>query len=133
MPRRCIWATIPRHCSRTADVVLVLDTLVPWLPKRHVLSDQVKVIQTGPDPISHANSGPQLPERHFARGRFSHSLAALEAAMAPTTPAVRERFVRLSETSSRRREEALARAATGAVSPMRSDWVSLCLSEGAGA
>ena len=34
-----------------ADVVLVLDSMVPWLPERMPVRDDVRIVQVGPDPL----------------------------------------------------------------------------------
>jgi acetolactate synthase-1/2/3 large subunit len=41
----------PAKLLAKADVVLVIDTAVPWLPAEHELRDDVKVIQMAPDPL----------------------------------------------------------------------------------
>jgi acetolactate synthase-1/2/3 large subunit len=41
----------PARLLAQADVVLVIDTAVPWLPAEHKLRDGVKVIQMAPDPL----------------------------------------------------------------------------------
>ena len=43
-----------------ADAVLVLDSLVPWIPSRHALPPECPVIQIGPDPTF-----TRLPMRGF--------------------------------------------------------------------
>jgi acetolactate synthase I/II/III large subunit len=43
-----------------ADVVLVIDSLAPWAPDSHRLSDECQVIQLGPDPL-HS----RVPVRNF--------------------------------------------------------------------
>ncbi len=44
-----------------ADAVVVLDAIVPWIPKQHALPDGCRVIQIGPDPLF-----ADLPMRSFA-------------------------------------------------------------------
>jgi len=87
-----------------ADVVLVLDTTVPWLPHRHVLAAGAKVIQAGPDP-HHLRT----PIRGFAvdvalAGSTGAVLDALDKAMVPRDRS--ERFALLSERHARRRAAA---------------------------
>jgi acetolactate synthase-1/2/3 large subunit len=42
---------VPAALLATADVVLVLDTMVPWIPDRMPLRDGAQVITIGPDPL----------------------------------------------------------------------------------
>lgn len=79
-----------------ADVVLVLDAAVPWLPHRHALAPGVKVIQTGPDPW-HLRT----PIRDFAAdvtlaGASGDVIDALDATM-PT----RDRSARFAAIAAR--------------------------------
>ncbi len=110
----------------------MLDVLVPWLPERHRLAEGAKVIQAGADPL-HS----RFPVRGFPcdvalAGDIATVLAALDAAMPEPGDAVRLRLPRLEAANRERRETAAVRARTGATVPMRSDWVSLCLSEALG-
>ncbi len=41
----------PTALLENADVVMVIDTAVPWLPAEHKVGDDVKVIQMAPDPL----------------------------------------------------------------------------------
>jgi acetolactate synthase-1/2/3 large subunit len=41
----------PTALLEFADVVLVVDTAVPWLPAEHTVRDDAKVIQMAPDPL----------------------------------------------------------------------------------
>ena len=50
----------PRPLLAQADVVLVLDTIVPWMPGRMPTHPEAKVIQAGPDPLFS-----DLPVRSF--------------------------------------------------------------------
>jgi len=64
-----------------ADVVLVIDSLAPWVPGTHVLADDCQVIQLGPDPL-HS----QVPVRNFRTSlavttEIGPGLEALEAKM----------------------------------------------------
>ncbi|MFV1990703.1 MAG: thiamine pyrophosphate-binding protein, partial [Acidimicrobiales bacterium] len=64
-----------------ADVVLVIDSLAPWVPGTHILADDCQVIQLGPDPL-HS----QVPVRNFRTNlavttEIGPGLEALEAKM----------------------------------------------------
>ena len=111
-----------------ADVILVLDMLVPWLPARHKLADGVKVIHVGPDPGFH-----RMPMRSFAgdlfiRAGVAETLRQLQTAMssAPGLEGRRATIAARIEALKREREAALAEAPIG---PMTNAWVSRVLSE----
>jgi len=89
-----------------ADVVLVLDTIVPWLPHRHALAGGSKIIQSGPDPWHQ-----RVPIRSFVAdltlaGESGDVVAALDALMPARDR--RERFAHLSARHMARRAAVLA-------------------------
>ncbi|WP_129794430.1 thiamine pyrophosphate-requiring protein [Sphingosinicella sp. CPCC 101087] len=109
-----------------ADVVLVLDSIVPWLPHRHGFADNATVIQAGPDPHQ-----VETPIRGFAvdlalTGESADIVAALDAAMP-----VRDRSGRFRAVAER---NALIRAALEAKAaqagpPMSAAFVTRALAE----
>lgn len=113
-----------------ADVVLVLDAIVPWLPHRHALADGAVVIQTGPDPL-HL----EVPLRGFAQdltlpGETADIIDALDAAM-PARDRT-ERFARLAARNGARRE-ALEAARQSSSEPLSPAFVSSALADMIGA
>ncbi len=114
-----------------ADAVVVLDAMVPWIPKRHALADDCKVIQIGPDPLF-AN----LPMRSFAanlaiEADVPATLDALGRALgsrgvdkAKGTAARRQRII---ERNADRHEVLRAAIESGRGTPMSSAWISHCL------
>lgn len=91
----------PAEDLAAADVVLVLDAIVPWLPHRHALAEDAVVIQTGPDPLQL-----EVPLRGFAcdvalTGSTADVIAALDGAMPSRDRTAR--FDRLTECHRRRR------------------------------
>jgi acetolactate synthase-1/2/3 large subunit len=116
----------PAEDLTNADVVLVLDSIVPWLPHRHGFADGVTVIQAGPDPHQ-----AEAPIRGFAvdlalTGESADIIAALDAAM----PA-RNRSARFEAVAARNapRRAALDAKATEAGPPMSAAYVSRALAE----
>jgi len=92
-----------------ADVVLVLDTTVPWLPHRHAPAEGAVVIQAGPDPY-HLRT----PIRGFAvdiplTGSTGAVLAALDEAMPARDRGAR--FARLAARHQQRRDAGTTRRA----------------------
>ena len=59
----------PGAALAEADLVLVVDALIPWIPQRHPLPAGCRVIQLGPDPAVRRHAGARLPVRPGARGR----------------------------------------------------------------
>jgi acetolactate synthase-1/2/3 large subunit len=89
-----------------ADVVLVLDTAVPWVPHRHRPAPGAMIIQAGPDPWHQ-----RVPVRGFAAdvtlaGSSGDVIDALAAAMPARDRAAR--FARLAERHVARRQAATA-------------------------
>jgi acetolactate synthase-1/2/3 large subunit len=104
-----------------ADVVLVLDAIVPWLPHRHGFAAEATVIQAGPDPHQR-----EAPLRGFAvdlalTGESADVIAALDAAM----PA-RDRRARFEAVAARNapRRAALDAKAEQVGPPMSAAFVS---------
>jgi len=69
-----------------ADVVLVVDSLAPWMPGAHQLSDDCRVIQLGPNPLYS-----RFPVRNFRSDvsiatETGPGLVALASAMRETAP-----------------------------------------------
>jgi acetolactate synthase I/II/III large subunit len=131
-------AANPGDYLADADLVIVIDHLVPWLPHRHHLKDGAKVIQIGPDPL-HS----RFPVRGFRSDLSIASdaetaLRALEAALRPevTKGAAKDkvaaRFKASAEKNAKLRADLIARAEQGAGTPMSNGWVSKCLSEAVG-
>lgn len=112
-----------------ADVILVLDSGVPWIESLHGPSGEVRVIHAGTDP-------------HFARMPVRGykcdlaiaadpvaTIAALAAAMPAPDGRIDARRAAIAERSNARREKARADAEAGCASPMTAEWMSLCLSQ----
>ena len=87
-PQNSLATTHPMHGGfdvapwlAEADAVLVVDSVVPWIPSRHALPPGCPVIQIGPDPTFAA-----LPMRGFPAALAIQSdrppLRALDAALA---------------------------------------------------
>lgn len=65
----------PAGLIERSDVVLVLDSLVPWMPAATRLRDDAMIIQVGPDPMFAA-----VPVRHFPTDLAITSTAAAAVA-----------------------------------------------------
>jgi len=89
-----------------ADVVLVIDSLAPWMPDVHELRDDCRVIQLGPNPLYS-----RFPVRNFRSDisiatETGPGLVALAAAIGEQipSPAVDERRASVESFNAARRE-----------------------------
>lgn len=120
----------PDQLLAEADVVLVLNSLAPWMPDKVSLRPDAKVIQLGPDPLF-----TRTPVRNFRAsvtlaGETGSALLALIDAMKAIErddDVIEARRNRISVLSSANRSAVLARAERGNSGPMTKEWVSLCL------
>ncbi|MFZ2102017.1 MAG: thiamine pyrophosphate-requiring protein [Oricola sp.] len=112
-----------------ADVILVLDSGVPWIELLHAPSQDVKAIHAGVDP-------------HFARmpvRGYKTDLAiaadplavveALASAMPEPGPDSTARRDAIVSRTSERRAKAQSEAEAGCAGPMTAEWMSLCVSQ----
>ncbi|MCT7378432.1 thiamine pyrophosphate-requiring protein [Chelativorans salis] len=110
-----------------ADVVLVVDSGVPWIESLHRPASETKIIHLGPDP-----NFQRMPVRGYQAdlaiaSDASAGLTALATAMEPTTSMVEERRARYARLSRERLEKAAENAAEGCASPMSTEWMSHCV------
>lgn len=115
-----------------ADLVIVLDSGVPWIERGKRPREGVRVAQIGADP---------LWVRRPVRGHRSDlsitsdpaaALSALDAALPRPGAREQERRDRLAGRSADRRAKSDQAARAGASDPMSAEWLSLCLSEALG-
>ncbi len=99
-----------------ADVVLVIDSLAPWMPDVHQLGDDCRVIQLGPNPLYS-----RFPVRNFRSDisiatETGPGLVALAAAMgaAGRSDAAADTRAAIDAYNSARRERPIAPAMTKA-------------------
>lgn len=114
---------------RAADVVLVLDSPVPWLPAVHGDQQDRHVIHVGFDPLF-----TRLPVRgHQAdlmvTGSPSQVLPLLCQALGNQKPRWKRHSEETARDAQRRRAELRAATCADRVTPMSAERLSLCLSE----
>lgn len=123
----------PEPWLSSADVVLVIDSLAPWMPDEHGPSETCTVIQMGPDPLFE-----RFPVRNFrsdlaVRTEVGPSLIALEEMMRPDGPdsaddqTTSQRRRRIESWVSERRAAVEQEVSDGNRVPMSKEWVSSCL------
>jgi len=119
-----------------ADVVLVLDALVPWVPDQQAPPAGCKVIQAGPDPLFARTPVRGFPADISIAGETAAVVAALAEALRPRLAENRarlaERRARLTAHNAEARQARLTAAQQGNGAPMSPQWVSHCLSEALG-
>jgi len=112
-----------------ADVVIVVDSPVPWIEALHRPEAGKKIVHLGPDPMF-----ARLPIRSYQSdlaitGDPAAVLSALRSAMSPPEDMVERRRAQITAASLRRRTINAEHARAGATSPMSAEWMSRCISE----
>jgi acetolactate synthase-1/2/3 large subunit len=123
-PMHCGWD--PHALLKEADLVLVVDCDVPWIPKEGGPRPDAKVVHIGPDPLF-----ARYPLRGF---RADLSLTALTA---PTLAALASRSKKDLVEARRKRVEEISsqtrKKARGGVDPMPAGitgkWLSACINQ----
>lgn len=123
----------PRPLLAEADVVVVLDTMVPWMPGRMPLRDGATVIQVGPDPLFSDVPVRNFPADLVITSTSPAAVAALAAGLTevghhdnPSTTARRESLV--PKLAARRRSE-LATGDEPGGTPMSPEFMSRTISD----
>jgi acetolactate synthase-1/2/3 large subunit len=133
----CLATDHPMHCGydatallNQADLVLVVDCDVPWMPDQVKLKPGCKVVHIGPDPLF-----ARYPIRGFRAD------IAITARVAPALQALADRFARVKDdakAAARARYVAAYRAEAGGWMPkkdqktpgvMTGKWVSTCIQQ----
>ncbi|QIE56464.1 thiamine pyrophosphate-requiring protein [Pikeienuella piscinae] len=120
----------PKAWLETADVVLVLDCLAPWMPDAHPLNPAARVINIGPDPLFS-----RFPVRNFRSdlsiaGETALTIPALVDAMRDLprdADLIAARAVRIAAAADETRTAARRRAAARNDQGVTKDWLSLRL------
>lgn len=112
-----------------ADLVVVVDSGVPWIEALHAPQDGVTVIHIGADPLF-----ARMPVRGYkcdlaVAADPVAAVEALAAAMPEPDDQARHRRATLAARSAERRARMRADAEAGCADPMTAEWMSLCLSD----
>ena len=129
-PMHCGWD--PHALLKEADVVLVVDCDVPWIPKEGQPKPDAKVIHIGPDPLFAALSAARLPHRHRAhrRGRADAAGAVARGAEAGGLgEADRGAPQESSPTYSKQVEKESAGGAEPMPASITGKWLSACVNK----
>lgn len=112
-----------------ADLILVLDSAVPWIELNQAPPEKARIVHLGPDPLF-----ARMPVRSYRSDLniAADPLAIIEGLAAIMGPAGRrheDRLAELGQQSAKRRQQASRRAEQGAGRPMSAEWISQCVSE----
>ena len=118
-----------KDALEAADVVLVLDSGVPWIEKLHRPKPGKTVIAIGPDPLF-----ARMPVRSYQTdlslaGDPEATLRLLHAALARLAPATDARRERIAGQSSARLDRAPTPEPGDASGAMNAEWMSRCISD----
>ncbi|MFN8927303.1 MAG: thiamine pyrophosphate-requiring protein [Rhodospirillales bacterium] len=129
----------PMHAGRDpvpwlkdADVVVVIDALVPWIAGHVTLPEGCRVVGIGADPLFGRTPSRGFPVHVPLVGDTAATVRALDAALAARPPVGEGLAARRALVAARRDETAAAtakRVQAGRGRPMSAAWVSHCLSE----
>ncbi|WP_238380957.1 thiamine pyrophosphate-requiring protein [Alkalilacustris brevis] len=119
----------PKAAIANADLVIVLDSGVPWIEAAHRPGSGTRVVHIGPDPQFR-----RMPVRGYRtdlaiQADPAAALHALAAALGAPDEAVEKRRRAIAAQSAERRAKADEVAQSGATSPMSGEWLSKCVSD----
>jgi len=111
-----------------ADLVIVAESDVPWIPANHKLAEGAKVLHLGIDPLFSRYPIRSFPVDASVAGDAATILAAL--ATAPTPDAVlAERRRELEAKQETKRAALAARAPKAGAGPSSNAWIAKCLAD----
>lgn len=124
----------PDNFLADADVIIVADCDVPWIPAKKAPKDDCKVIHLGADPLFASYPIRGFPADVAITGLLKSTLRALDAALEPEEKGARSRIdarrKRMAELQAKQAEQkkaALEKARTD--SPIHPVWVSHCIDQ----
>ncbi len=117
---------------KSADLIMVVDCDVPWLPKLHTPNPDARVVQIGPDPIYGGYVMRNFPCHMGITGRPDLVLAELDRRLGENgglrdIDARRDRVAEIRNTAADVRTEAIEAAAVKPLST--TPWVAACLND----
>ncbi len=116
-------------CLADADLVITLDSSVPWMPRSMGPADGAKVIHIGPDPYFQRMPVRSFPSDMAITADPADALTALDTALGKPSPSAEARREQAAADGAARRDAARAAAEEGKGAPMSGAWVSKCLSD----
>ena len=127
----------PSAALAEADALLVLDSLVPWIPAHTELAAGCKVIQAGDDPLKSRTPVRGYPSDLTLAGNVGLMLEDLATALADRLPSNSAKVVarkeKLAAAHAKGRAAMLAVAKDGAGDPMHPFYATRCINAAFGA
>lgn len=111
-----------------ADVILTIDAMVPWIPVRHKVADDCKVIQLGQDPYFSGLPMRSYPAALAIAADPGKALAAM-VQRSPESGSAAARRATLIERIEAARASRLEQIRAGRTMPMSASWISHCLDQ----
>ena len=111
-----------------ADVILTIDAMVPWIPDRHRLAKNCKIIQLGPDPYFSGLPMRSYPATLAIAADAGHGLEAM-VQKAQDQAGVETRRAALAERISTERDLRSEHVEDGRTAPMSASWISHCVNQ----
>lgn len=112
-----------------ADVILTVDSMVPWIPLRHQPAADCQIIQLGPDPYFSDLPMRSYPATLAIQGEVSKALEDILDRLSPVTAAMKSKKSALHARIEERRQAKLTIAKAGCKTPMTAAWISHCLDQ----
>lgn len=126
----------PSAAIAEADALLVIDSMVPWIPAHTDLADDCQVIQLGADPLVSKVPVRGYPSDLSLAGDVGLTLTDLHAALAdrlaPNQANVVARREKLATDHTKARQAVMAIAEAGGGSPMHPFYATLCINRAFG-
>ena len=123
----------PSAVIAEADALLVVDSMVPWIPAHTDLAEDCQVIQLGADPLVSKLPVRGYPSDLSLAGDVALTLADLYSALAdritPNSAAVVARKEKLTAAHAKARQAVMAIAESGSGSPMHPFYATLCINK----
>lgn len=124
----------PRNELARADVVICLNTLVPWMPERMPLRDDVKIVQVGPQPLFDATPSRSFPADLVITSSVGAAMRALQVELdglgvAGTEPVATRRAALVPELAALRAEQRASGASPGSGPAMSPEFMSRVIGE----
>lgn len=112
-----------------ADLIMVLDSDIPWIELNQAPAASSRIVHMGPDPLF-----ARMPVRSYRSdlniaGDACAIMDQLDQMMGPAGPVEQTRLAGLAAESGQRRTRLQKRAAAGAGQPMSAEWISQCVGE----
>ncbi len=117
-----------------ADVILVLDAAVPWIPRSSTLHHQAKVIHIAPDPLERAYPYREFEGDLLIAGSTTAACVALAKALQKATKGKEAVIEKRRTALAEKRQEMLARGAkvvesSRAETPVNLAYLAACINE----